>query len=386
MSEPVLDRELFPITRTWAYCDHAWVGPLPRPTRDALNEFFDAQMLLGKKGILPMEERREAVRVQVAAAINAQPGEIAFMRSTSDGALLAANGVDWREGDEIIIAADEFGSNAYPWLNLRRRGVKIVLVRTPAQRLTSDLHERLASKRTRLVAVSYVGFFDGYRNDIVDIGRWCRRRDVLFAVDAKQGFGHLPNAVRACNADFAYFGAAKWLLAPQGVSAVYVRRELIERLSPALSSWRSVLDPMDFLNYDQPLHPDAQRFEGGTGNYPGIIALGVSLGLLTAAGLTNIERHVLSLTDRLIEGARRAGVGVVSDTRQHARSGIVVLERGGQSVEELGARFDAANVSVTVRAHGVRVSPHGYNTEAEIDRVVEVMADAADETGLVSLR
>src|SRR5215472_17133554 len=157
MSEPALDRDLFPVTRAWAYCDHASVGPLPQPTRDALGEVFDAQMRLGKNGILPIEARRDDVRAQVAAAINAQTDEIAFMRSTSDGALLAANCLDWREGDEIILANDEFGANAYPWLNLRDRGVKIVLVRAPSERVTGDLLERLAGKRTRLVAVSYVG-------------------------------------------------------------------------------------------------------------------------------------------------------------------------------------------------------------------------------------
>jgi cysteine desulfurase/selenocysteine lyase len=374
MSAPVLDTELFPITREWAYCDHASVGPLPRPTRDALAEIFDAQMLLGKNGLRPVEARRDAIRAQVASAINAEAGEIAFMRSTSDGALLAATSLDWREGDEIVLADDEFGANAYPWLNLRDRGVRCVLVRAPGERMTPQLLERLASKRTRLVAVSYVGFMDGYRNDLAGIGRWCRDRGVLFAVDAMQGFGHLPLDVRACNADLAYFGGAKWLLSPQGVSVVYVRRELIERLRPALSSWRSVVDPMSFLDYEQPLHPDAQRFEGGTGNYPGIVALGVSLGLLTAAGLANIERHVFALTDRLIAGARRAGIAIVSDPRPEVRSGIVVLDGGGRDVEALTTRFDGARVGVTVRSIGVRVSPHGYNSESDIDRVLDVLA------------
>jgi selenocysteine lyase/cysteine desulfurase len=340
-------------------------------------EVFDAQMRLGKNGVLPIEARRDEVRGQVAAAINAQSDEIAFMRSTSDGALLVANGLDWREGDEIILANDEFGANAYPWLNLRDRGVKITLVRAPQERVTGDLLDRLAGKRTRLVAVSYVGFFDGYRNDLAEIGRWCREHGVHFAVDAMQGFGHLPLDVRACNADFAYFGAAKWLLGPQGVSVVYVRHELIERLRPALSSWRSVRDPMNFLDYDQPLHAGAQRFEGGTGNYPGIIALGVSLGLLTRVGLESIERHVLGITGRLIEGAQRAGIGVVSDTRPGARSGILVLDRGGRDVEKLTHRFDAANVGVTVREIGVRVSPHGYNSDADIDRILEVLVPKA---------
>jgi len=377
VKKTALERALFPVASEWAYCDHAAVGPLPRPTRDALVEIFDAQMRLGKNGMAPIEARRDAVRAQVAAAINAQPGEIAFMRSSSDGALLVANGIEWQPGDEIILADDEFGANAYPWLNLRRRGVRINLAKAPAERVTPAFLDGVATERTRLVAVSYVGFNDGYRNDIAGVGRWCKQHDVLFAVDAMQGFGHLPLDVRACAADFAYCGAAKWLLSPHGVSFVFVRRELIEELLPSMASWRSVVDPMNFLDYEQALHPDAQRFEGGSLNYPGVAALGVSLDLLVRAGLEDIERHVLGLRARLVDGARRAGIGVISDFPAHACSGIVLLDRGAADVEELRAHADAAKVGITVREVGVRVSPHGYNDEEDVDRVLAVLEPCA---------
>ena len=357
----------------WAYCDHASVGPLPKPTCDVLASIYEAQMNLGKLGTLPAEEKREEIRSQVAAAIGAHADEIAFLRATSDGALLAASGLDWKPGDQIVIAADEFGANAFPWLNLRDRGVEVVLVDAPSRRLTPAVLESIATSRTRLVAVSQVGFSDGYRGDIGGIGRWCRQRGVLFAVDAMQGFGALPLDVRACHADFAYFGVAKWLLGPQGVSVVYVRDELIERLRPTLAAWRSVVNPMDFLNYEQPLHPSARRFEGGTGNFPGIVAFGTSLKLLTDAGLDNIERHVIALTDRLIAGAQAAGIEVKSDLERSARSGIVLLGLGSGSVQALLARTLDAHVCITVRANGVRVSPHGYNTGDDIDRVLATL-------------
>ena len=332
---------------------------------------YDAQMNFGKFGTRPAEAKREEVRAQVARAIGASEEEIAFMRATSDGALLVASGLDWKAGDQVIMAADEFGANAFPWLNLRDRGVEVVLVRAPDERITPAVLEGLATPRTRLVAVSQVGFSDGYRNDINGIGRWCRQHGVLFAVDAMQGFGCLPFDVGGAHADFAYFGVAKWLLGPHGVSVVYVRREMIDRLRPTLAAWRSVLDPMDFLNYDQPLHPSARRFEGGTGNFPGIVAFGVSLKLLTDAGLERIEHHVLALTDRLIQGAQTAGIEVKSDLARSARSGIVLLGLGSARADDLLVHTENAKVCVTVRDNGVRVSPHGYNTEDEIDRVLE---------------
>jgi cysteine desulfurase / selenocysteine lyase len=371
-SVPPLDRSVFPVTRRWAYCNHASVGPLPQPARDAMVAALDAQMNDGGNGILDVESHKESVRADVARAINAQSNEIAFMRSTSDGALLIANGLDWNEGDEIIASDDEFGANAHPWLNLRDIGVTTRLVRAPGERVNVDTLERHASKRTRLVSVSYVGYLDGYRNDVAAIGAWCRARGVLFAVDAMQGFGHLPLDVVAANADFCYFGVAKWLLAPQALSVVYVRAELADRLRPALCSWRSVREPMKFRDYAQEFLEGAPRFDAATVNYPALLAFRESLALLARAGFEKIERHVLALGERLTAGAQRRGMRVFSDCDPKHRSGITLLDCGSLSVEELQRRADSANVQVTVRDSGVRVSPHGYNTEEEIEKVLSI--------------
>jgi cysteine desulfurase / selenocysteine lyase len=369
---PPLDRTVFPVTRRFAYCNHAAVGPLPQPARDAIVAALDAQMTQGCDGILDVEARAEAVRAEVAAAIGATAEEIAFMRSTSDGAILAANGLEWREGDEIIAADDEFGANAYPWLNLRDLGVTVKLARAPAQRLDVDLLDRVATKRTKLVAASHVGFLDGFRCDLNAIGAWCKSRGVLFAVDPMQAFGHLPLDVRAAHIDFCYFGVAKWLLSPQALSVVFVRRELVDGLRPALCSWRSVREPMRFLDYAQDFVEGARRFDGATVNYPALVAFHESLRLLRSAGFQQIERHVLALTQRLRDGASERGVQVLGDPAPARRSGIVLLDRGALSIDELARRARASDVQVTIRDSGVRVSPHGYNTTEDIDRVLRL--------------
>lgn len=369
-----LSRSLFPVTRHWAYCNHAAVGPLPQPTRNAVVAVLDAQMKDGSAGILDFEAKLEAVRAQTAAAIHATADEIAFLRSTSDGALLIANGLDWHADDEIIVTDNEFGANAYPWLNVRERGVRIRLVRAPAQRLTPEMLDAMQTPHTRLVAVSYVTFMDGYRHDLAALGRWCRDAGVLLAVDAMQGFGHLPLDVAGWNIDCCYFGAAKWLLSPQGLSVLYVRRDLIDGLRPSFASWRSVKNPMLFLDYAQELADGARRFEGGTINYPALIGFAESLRILDGAGFSAIERHVLALGDRLIAGARELGIDVKSDVRQGNRSGIVLLGLGTHAAGVLHEAALRARVGVTVRENGVRVSPHGYNTASDIDAVLEVLS------------
>ncbi|SRR5579872_266203 len=368
-----LDRAAFPITERWVYCNHASVGPLPRVTRDAVAAVLDAQMRDGCAGILDVEAHLEAVRAETAAAIGARADEIAFMRSSSDGAIVVANGLDWREGDEIILCDNEFGANAYPWLNLRDRGVTVRFIRAP-ERMTAEVLERMRTPRTRLVAVSYVSFLDGYRHDLAALGAWCRRHHVLFAVDAMQGFGYLPLDVREWQIDFCYFGTAKWLLSPQGLSVVYVRDELVDRLRPALCSWRSVDHPMDFLDYAQPLVKGARRFDGATVNYPGLIGFRESLRLLCSASFQALEGHVMRLSGRLIESARRHGVTVRSDEKSGCRSGIVLLDLNGHEVEALAERAQRSHVGVTVRDSGVRVSPHGYNTLKEMDAVIGLLA------------
>ena len=369
-----LDRAEFPVTQTWTYCDHAAVGPLPRVTRDILVRALDAQMNEGTQGILDIEARKVDIRKRVAASIGALPEEIAFMRATSDGALLVSLGLEWKPGDEIIFSDDEFGANAYPWFNLRAAGVRTKLVRAPGVRLTVETLERMRTPRTRLVAVSYVAFSDGYRHDIPALGRWCRDNGILFAVDAMQGFGPLPLDVGAWNVDFCYFGVAKWLLSPQGLSVVYVRRERVERLRPAVFSWRSVQDPMRFFDYAQELDPTAARFEGGTIAYATLLGFGASLNLLASAGFENIQRHVLELNDRIRARAQAAGLDVLSSPDPRARSGIVLLGLGRQDYLEVKERAAAERVAVTIRPNGARISPHGYNTEADVDRVIDVLA------------
>ncbi|MDQ6780813.1 MAG: aminotransferase class V-fold PLP-dependent enzyme [Candidatus Eremiobacteraeota bacterium] len=373
---PPLSRDQFPIARDWAYCNHAAVGPLPRRTREAVIRVLDAQMCDGSAGIAGLEPDVEAARAQTAATLNAEADEIAFLRSTSDGALLVAHGLRWREGDDLILSDNEFGANAYPWLGLREQGVRIRLVRTPAQRMTVERLEELVTPRTRLVSVSYVTSLDGYRHDLSAIGRWCRERGVLFAVDAMQGFGHLPLDVRGWHIDFCYFGTAKWLLTPLGLSVVYVNRKHTDALRAVFASWRSVKDPNRYLDYSQPLASGARRFEGATINYPALMGFSQSLRLLDDAGFAAIEQHVLGLCDRLIQGAIARGIPVLSSRVPGTRSGIVQLGLGRHDVTVLNEEALRHRVGITIRDSGIRVSPHGYNDAADIDAVLELLGAA----------
>ncbi|MDE2483023.1 MAG: aminotransferase class V-fold PLP-dependent enzyme [bacterium] len=379
MSAPVpgetpLPRSEFAVTERYAYLNHAAVGVLPRSSQAALDAFVAAHASGGVMGVFPYEGQMPAYRERIGRFIGASGDEIAVLRNTGDGANAIALGLDWQPGDEMILADNEFPSNAIPWLALRARGVNVRLVRSAERRLTPDALRAAMTPRTRVVAVSWVGFHDGYRYDLAGLAEVAHAGDALFCVDAIQGLGAFPIDVRALGIDALYAGGAKWMLALQGVSLLYVRRDLIERLALGAPGWRSMRDIWDFFNYDQPYASDAWRFEGGTPNFIGALSLERAIDAIERAGTARIGEHVLALTDRLFEGLQRAGATLHTERGPRISSGIVSFSMPGCESVALGkALQNDEGIVTTWRASGIRVAPHGYNTTGEIDALLEAL-------------
>jgi cysteine desulfurase/selenocysteine lyase len=368
-----LPRELFAVTENYTYLNHAAVGVLPRPTREALDAFIEAHATGGVMGVWPYESRMEEYRERIARFIGAQPGTIAVLRNTGDGANAIAGGYPWQTGDELILPDNEFPSNAQPWLPVRKRGVNVHFIETARERLTPDVLRRHIGKRTKVVTVSWVSFEDGYRHDLAALAEIAHEHGAILAVDAIQGLGAFPIDVQACNIDALYCGGAKWMLALQGVSFLYVKPELTDRLDLAAPGWRSVADMWSFFEYDQPLATNATRFEGGTPNFIGALSLAQSIDVLEGAGTSRIAEHVVALTDRLAEGLRGAGAQLATIRGRTESSGIVTFTMPGSDPVALGKALQRDGIVTTYRAGGIRVAPHGYNTVDEIDAIVEAV-------------
>src|SRR5262245_4844823 len=272
-------RELFPVTRQWAYFDHAAVAPLSAPALDALAQWAEDVTQNGVVSAPRWLGRIEQVRQRFAGLLHADPADVAFLKNTSEGIGIVAEGLPWRAGDNVVTAADEYPANVYPWLNLAGRGVEVRRVPSRAGRVELADLEAALDGRTRLVSLSYVEFATGFRNDLAAVGELCRRRGVHFFVDAIQGLGVLPLDVRATPLDFLAADGHKWLLGPEGAGILYVRRELDDLLHPVGVGWNSVLGATDFSRIDFRLKPHAGRWESGSLNVGGISALGASLPL-----------------------------------------------------------------------------------------------------------
>ena len=368
-----LSPQLFAVTENYAYLNHAAVGVLPQPTREALHQFIEAQATGGVARVFPYEANMDVYRASIARFIGAQPGTIATLRNTGDGANVLAGGFPWQEGDELILPDNEFPANVQPWLPLRERGVEVRFVQTSRERLTPDVLRSHMTAKTKIVTVSWVSFDDGYRHDLEALAQVAHERGALLCVDAIQGLGAFPLDVQACGIDALYCGGAKWMLALQGVSFLYVQPDLLGRLRLSMPGWRSVEDIWDFADYDQPPAPNATRFEGGTPNFIGALSLHSSVQVLEQAGTERIAAHVLALTDRLVDGLRSAGAVIASRRGAAVSSGIVTFALPGADSVALGKALGREGIVTTYRCSGVRVAPHGYNTYAEIDAVINAV-------------
>ena len=372
---PPLSRSQFAVTRRYSYLNHAATGVLPQSTREAIDAFVAGHAEAGVLGTFRYEAKMPEYRERIGRFIGASGTEIAILRNTSDGANVVAQGLDWQPGDRVILSDNEFPANAIPWLALRSRGVEIDFVDTSEGRLTPDALRSMMTPRTRVVTVSWVSFEDGYRHDLAALAEVAHTGGALFCVDAIQGLGAFPLDVRDCDIDVLYAGGQKWLLALQGVSFVYVRESLLDRLKIASPGWRSLSDFWDFLNYEQPPAPNASRFEGGTPNFVGALSLDRSIAVIEAAGTAAIARHVVALTDRLVEGLRDCGANVRSLRGPQVSSGIVTFFMPGVDSVALGRSIQSEGVVTTWRQSGIRVAPHGYNTPDEIDHLLRLVPE-----------
>ena len=374
---PPLDRSLFAVTRERTYLNHAAVGVLPSPTAEALHAFVDAHATGGVLGTFPYETSMLRYREATAAAIGARGSDIAVLRNTGEGATVLAQGFDLQPGDEVLLPAEEFPRNAWPWRALRAKGVRVRELDCSAAVLSPERLDREISPRTRVLAISWIGYADGARHDLAGLASVAHARGLSIVVDAIQGLGALDLDVAATGIDALFAGGAKWLCALQGVAMLYVTPELRERLRVAAPGWRSVADMWDFHNQSQGWIGDASRFEGGTPNFVGALSLATSLELFRSVGIARIERHVVSLRERLAAGVRKLGASVVERPGSFASSGILTFAMPGRESVALGRALQKEGFVTTWRANGIRVSPHGYNDIAEIDAFLAALAAKA---------
>jgi selenocysteine lyase/cysteine desulfurase len=320
-------------------------------------------------------ETKERARALVAQALNVRAEEIAFTRNTSDGFATIANGIKWQAGDNIVSFEREFPANFYPWRRIRNTmGVELRLCPERNGRIDLDEFISLIDSNTKVVAVSSVQFSSGFRADLDRIGRAARAVDALFCVDVIQGLGAHGYDLPAQYVDAASGASHKWLCAPEGCGILYISDRARERIEPTLTGWISVETPWDFEDREQPYKPNALAWESGTGASSLFYGLEQSLRLMTEIGLDVIESYLENLTDSLCDALAGTNYEIVSSRLPGEKSAIVCTRHsGGLDCNEVAKRLEGANVIVSPREGRLRIAPHFYNDQSDIDRLIDAL-------------
>jgi selenocysteine lyase/cysteine desulfurase len=312
-------------------------------------------------------------RAWAAEMIGCEASRIAFSLNTSEGLNILAAGLDWRQGDHIVLVNQEFPANIYPFLNLRRHGVEISIVPQRNGVVSIGDIEAAMTPRTRLVAVSWVQFLSGYVIDLAEMKSLCERRGALLSVDAIQGVGAIRLDLNATPVDFLSAGAQKWQMGPQGVGIVYVSERVQNMIRQASLGWIAVKDAWDFFNYEHEPLDDARRYEGGTYNSIGITGYHGALKLFREFGHDNVDARVRANAAHTWQRAMEMGLDVITPAGAGHRAGIVTFRH--DQADRLQQQLQERGMVVSARVGHIRISPHFYNTSEEIDALFDAVRE-----------
>jgi selenocysteine lyase/cysteine desulfurase len=365
-------RAEFPVTGELIYLNHAAVAPLCRAAADAMKALADDACRFGSLHYDKWMESYSGLRRATARLIHASADEIAIVKNTSEGVATVAIGLDWKTGDHVIAFREEFPANYYPWLRLERRGVAItwLSIYDPLEKIAA------AIPGARLLAISHVNYLSGYRVDLDSIGELCNRHGCFFFVDAIQGMGAFPIDVEAAHIDALAADGHKWMLGPEGNGVLYVRRRWLDAIEPVEFGWTNPANYADYSSRDMTLRSDAGRYECGTLNTVGCFGQRAAIEFLLEVGIENIAPAVLARADQLERGVRAKGYEVmVARTRENG-SGILSFRHPSVDCRTLVSDLRRNKITAAPRQGWVRVSPHFYIGEEDIEQVLRVLPRA----------
>lgn len=368
-------RGLFDLEPGLVHLNHAGLAPWPRDTVRAVTRFASENARWSSRRQQRWLEEERRLRELGRWLLDAEsPSEIALLKNTSEGISMLAAGLPWRDGDNIVLAADEFPSNRIPWEAAAERAavevreVDLAVVDDPEQALLERVDER-----TRVLAASSVHYATGLRLDLERLGTALQDSPALFCVDAIQSLGAYPLSVRSCRIDCLAADAHKWMLGPEGIALFWLRPELYDGLRLSQHGWHMVAAAGDYGRRDWKPAPDARRFECGSLNTLGIHALRASLELLQAVGLREIEERIADRVEQLDRAVCALGCAVRTPAR---RAGILTFAPPGGEVRRVYRRLLEAGVLCAERGGGIRFSPHFYTSATDLQRALEALEAA----------
>lgn len=369
MIDPKVRNDFYGIDKK-TFLNNASYAPLLKSVKQRMDDYFDKIMGLDV-GDAEAKVHLDTIRENAARLIGSSIDEIGFALNTSAGIELAVLGFDWQPGDEVLIPGNEFPTVPYPFVALKDRGVVVKYIPTPNRVFSFDEMVKLVTPRTKMLAMSFVQYFNGYRNDLKRVGEFCKERGIYFVVDAMQGLGACPLNAKECHIDLLACGGQKWLLSPLGTGFYYESKTAKKKLK-ALGGWMGVdwkLKYTDLMHFDREPFEDPRRFNLGTYPYLQLWGMSTALDYLLNIGIENIFRHNLALADKLIKFIDGDDYYRINgSTDPNHRSQIVSIWSPAEA--QLQKYLLQNDFLLVYREGGVRIAINFYNTETEIDRLI----------------
>ncbi len=363
------------------HCNHAGLAPWPKRTVEAV-QAMAAQNLTVEVSLhhySQWEETVEKLRENIRKLINARSAsEIALLKNTSEGLSIVARGVNWQAGDNVVYAAQEFPSNRFLWDAVGQDfGVEVRVANLEHDEPTCEaaLIGKM-DRRTRLLSVSSIQYRRGQRMDLKQLKDACLVHGALLCVDAVQSVGASPFDVQECGADFVCAGSHKWLLAPEGSGFFYCAAEHLNALKLQQHGWHMSENPTLFETVDWKAATSARRFECGSMNNLGFLALGKSLELLLEIGIERVHQAVEDNISYLMEHLDKKKFALFTDENPKKRGGILSVASRDGATKRIYSTLMREKIICALRAGNLRLSPHFYTQKSDLDRVIAI-ANAA---------
>jgi cysteine desulfurase/selenocysteine lyase len=367
----------FPVARNSIFLAHAGDCPLPRRVVEAICKYAQ-QCATGdqEKFVYPMVLNEG--RTRAARLLHCQPEEVAFVGPTSLALSFIASGLKFRRGDNILIYFDDYPSNVYPWMALAEQGVEVRLMNTRGLGVIRPIDVLgQVDENTCLVALASCHFISGYRIDFQAIGKALHERNILFCLDAIQTVGAFPTNVE--HVDLLAADSHKWMMGPCGAGLMLVRQAIQERFTPPIYGWNNVRCPNYVAQEQIVFRSTAQKYEVGTHNLLGMVGLVAAMELLEELGIENIAQELHRKRAWLAPALQAKGYAVLqADAPAQTTSSILSFYTPGQDPTGLHQKLLGANIVTSLRVDRtgqkyIRLSPHVYNTDNELNRLLEMI-------------
>ncbi len=365
-------RAHFPVFNHKIFLTHASVSPLPKAVTDAIAGYADRASQHGQWDAWH-DEMYFRCKDRIARLIGApsQSSQIAFASSTSHAIGLVATSLPWKPGDNCIVADGDFPANVIPWKNLQfTHGVATrIIPGKPERPITIADIEPLIDENTRIVSLASANFLSGIPLDINTIGRWLKERKVLFCVDGIQTLVRFD----ATYVDFVCADAHKWLLGPNGIAFMWAREEALQTMRPSILGWLAVQNRDRWLEYDTTPILSAERFEPGSRNYVGIIALDAALQIFESYGLEQIENRINDLRQYAAAKLQEKGCRLLWQPTADLPAGIITFQPPDGNATAFSQKTESAfMLSLRDDKSGdkwIRMSAHFMNCPNDIDKL-----------------